>query len=39
MTKICNENKEKNLAVARKLLASLMSGDKDQAITLINENF
>ena len=39
MTTICNENKEKNLAVARKLLASLMSGDKDQAITLINDNF
>jgi len=35
----CSEKEEKNLGVARKLLTSLMSADKDQAITLINENF
>lgn len=32
-------NEEQNLAVARQLLAHMLSGDKDQAISLINDNF
>lgn len=32
-------NEEENLAVARLLLSHMLNGDKDQAISLINENF
>jgi len=36
---ISTRRAEENLQVAKRLLASLLSADKDQAIGLINENF